>query len=499
MSAHGTLIYGGWLVRTWLDEAIANGAVYELNGRIVAVGSYREMTERFPKAKRVGDSSYIVIPGFVNAHSHGRGLTTFQMGHMDEPLETRLIDISIRTDRAEGRLTSTARSNLPTNPYLDTLYSCLKQIASGITTTLHSSAYVEGDVEAHAEATQQFVKAYRDSGIRCAYALGIRDRSTLAFADDRQFMLTLPRELRRSSELTDTADYITFQQYYELVHELSASYPDINFQLGPWNPAFCSDELLQAISEASRSRGWRIQTHLAETRYQAEFSRKKYGKSWARHLSDMGMLSPRFSGAHCVWFDGDDIALMKQYESQVVHNPGSNLRLLSGIAPIPRFLDADVHVAFGIDSLGMNDDEDIFQDLRLSRLIHGSPRIDAKFIPARIMLDMATKKGAVVAGLKDVGSLDEGNRADVVLLSRPEIEGVAADLPIADLILMRAKPSHIKTVIIGGKIIIGDGRWRDYAPLKILERLGRSKVSGRRRSKVRTLFKEALVNYLRNW
>jgi 5-methylthioadenosine/S-adenosylhomocysteine deaminase len=298
MAVNGTLIYGGWLVRKWLDQPIVDGAIYELNGRIAAVGTYRELVGRYPEAKRVGDSSYIVVPGFVNAHSHGRGLTTFQMGHMDQPLETRLVDISIRTDQDKRRLTPTTRSNLASDPYLDTLYSCVKQIASGITTTLHSSAYVEGTVESHAEATQRFVDGYRDSGIRCVYALGIRDLSTLAFAGDRKFIATLPPEARGSPELTERKGYMTFQQYYQLIQELSATYPDVSFQFGPWNPAFCSDELLQAISEASQSNGWRIQTHLAETRYQAEFCRRKYGKSWARHLSDIGMLSSRFSGAH---------------------------------------------------------------------------------------------------------------------------------------------------------------------------------------------------------
>jgi 5-methylthioadenosine/S-adenosylhomocysteine deaminase len=199
-----------------------------------------------------------------------------------------------------------------------------------------------------------------------------------------------------------------------------------------------------------------------------------------------------------VWFDDDDIDLMKQSGAQVVHNPASNLRLLSGIAPLRRFLDADVPVGFGIDSLGMNDDEDMFQDLRLSRLIHGSPRIDAKFIPASTMLDMATTKGAIVAGLKDIGSLDEGNRADIVLLSRPEIEGVRTDISIADLVLTRAKPAHIKTVIIGGRPIIEDASWRDHIPRKILEELGNSKAIGQRKPNVRDQLKEALLTYLRN-
>jgi 5-methylthioadenosine/S-adenosylhomocysteine deaminase len=272
----------------------------------------------------------------------------------------------------------------------------------------------------------------------------------------------------------------------------------VKFQLGPWNPAFCSDELLRAIAEASQSHGWRIQTHVAETRYQAEFARRKYGKSWTRYLLDIGMLTHRFSGAHCVWFDDDDIALMKQSGAQAVHNPGSNLRLQSGVAPVRGFLAAGIPVAFGIDSLGMNDDEDIFQDLRLARLLHGAPGIDGRLIPAAVLLGMATRTGATVTGFDGVGQLAEGGPADVVLMSRSEIEGFSTDHPIADLVLMRAKPAHIRTVIIGGRILIDDGRWREHAPLRVLEELARSRrLAGPTPSSAREQLKDALRGYLR--
>jgi cytosine/adenosine deaminase-related metal-dependent hydrolase len=498
MTTLGTLIHGGWLVRNWTSDAIPDGAVYELNGRIAAVGSYGDLAARYPKAKHVGDSSSIVAPGFVNAHSHGRGLTTLQMGIVDEPLEVRLIDISTRSDRLpSNRVAGGANSTPDPDPYLDTFYSCLKQIASGITTTLHSSTYVEGPVAPYCAATHRFVQAYRDSGIRCAYTLGIRDLSALPFAKDEEFIASLPPEARHSRELTETGNFMSFAEYHDLLKELAATYPDVRFQFGPWNPVFCSDGLLEAIAEASRSEGWRIQTHLVETQYQAASAYKRYGTSWARHLADIGMLSPRFSGAHCVWFDGDDIALAKQSQAQVVHNPGSNLRLSSGIAPVPQFLAADVPVAFGIDSLGMNDDEDMFQDLRLSRLIHGTPRIDSKLIPAKTMLDMATRRGADVTGFADIGCLDEGNWADVILLSKPEIEGAPSELSIADLVLTRGKPAHVKMVMIGGKIHIDHGQWLDQSPIDILRDLSGSKMLSGSTSKAGKQLKEALINFLR--
>ena len=289
---------------------------------------------------------------------------------------------------------------------------------------------------------------------------------------------------------------MTFPQYDRLIRQLSEAYPSISFQLGPWNPAFCSDELMQALSQASRVDGWRIQTHVSETRYQAQWALKRLGKSWARYMSDIGMLTERFSGAHCVWFDRNDIELMKHSGAQVVHNPGSNLRLQSGIAPVREFLDANVTVGFGIDSLGMNDDEDIFQDLRLARLIQGTSRIDSPMIGATTMLDMATRAGAIVAGIEGIGSLDEGNWADVVLLSRREIEGTPTAHAIAELVLMRAKPAHIKAVIIGGRIVCRDGQWNGHQPTEILEKIPPLMNAPLRQSDDRARLKKILTSYL---
>jgi 5-methylthioadenosine/S-adenosylhomocysteine deaminase len=499
MSMIGTLIYGGWLVKDWLQDAIPNGAIYQVNGRIVAVGTYTDLIQRYPDAAQVGDASYILVPGFVNAHSHGRGVTTLQMGIADEPLETRLVDIGLRSeDTPRDRAVADADSTASSDPYFDVLYSSLKQIASGITTTLHSSSYVEGSVEFYSASTHRLVQGYRDSGIRCAYALGVRDRSVLPFSDDVEFIASLPREARHSRELTEMGNYMSFSEYHGLLKDLASTYPDINFQFGPWNPTFCSDELLQAISDASRSHGLRIQTHLVETQYQAAAAQKRYGRSWAERLNEIGMLSSRFSGAHGVWLDEGDIDLVKQSQAQIVHNPGSNLRLLSGIAPVPRFLAAGIPVAFGIDSLGMNDDEDMFQDLRLSRLVHGAPRIDSKFIDASVMLDMATRQGALVTGFADVGRLDEGNWADVVLLSRPAIEAVPTGISVADLVLMRAKPSHIRTVMVGGRVHISDGQWVDHSPIELLRELGQSNRRSASSSKAGEQLKGALRDFLHN-
>ena len=478
MAEDGKLVHGGWLVCRWEGSegpsVIEGGAFYEEGGRIIKVGIYEELRKQYPRATSIGGSSYVVIPGFVNAHSHGRGFTTFQMGQPDEPLETRIAEMAFRSEWGGGDSEPGTKDNRGYDPYLDTLYACIKQIAAGITTTVHSHVYMDGPVGPYADLTRRMIAAYRDSGIRCAFALGIRDRYTYTFMDDQAFLSSLPPGVQDSPQLRLPDYKMGFSEFYELLQALSEEFPGVGFQFGPWNPVWCSDALMERLAEASRDDGWRVHTHLMETQYQSEYARRTYGKSWVAHLNEMGMLSERFSGAHGVWLDRSDMDMMKEAGAQVVYNPSSNMRLGSGLAPVREFLSVGVPVAFGLDSLGMNDDEDMFQDLRLGQTIQNGPGIDRGSIPACTLFEMATGDGATVAGIDGIGSIAEGNRADAVLLSLPQIEGGHADQPLPDLILRRAKAAHVKTVVIGGKVMIEDGRWIAFEPDKILGELSAS-------------------------
>jgi cytosine/adenosine deaminase-related metal-dependent hydrolase len=477
MASNGKLVHGGWLVESWDRTPIENGAFYEEEGRVVDVGAYDALLERHPEAERIGDPQRVVMPGFVNAHSHGRGLTTYQMGQPDEPLEMRIIEMATRPEWGAG---SADRKASGYDPYRDTLYACLKQIASGITSTLHSHIYFGGPVEPYGELTRAVLRAYRDSGLRCAFALGIRDRYSFTFIDDQAFVDLLPPGLRDASGIRPIRCDMTFADFHALLLALAAEFPAIKLQLGPWNPVWCSERLMEQLSELSAREGWRIHTHLSETRYQAGYARKAYGKSWVGRLNELGMLSERFSGAHAIWVDRSDIETLAQSGAQVVHNPSSNLRLCSGTAPLRDFLDAGIPVAFGLDSLGMNDDEDMFQDLRLGQVVQNRPGLASGSIAAQAMFSMATRAGAKVTGIGATGSLMRGDAADAVLVSLPGVSGGYADQPLAELMLRRAKAAHVTTVMIGGKIMLDEGRWVGLDPDALRAQLSASVTPGRR-------------------
>jgi cytosine/adenosine deaminase-related metal-dependent hydrolase len=502
MAVQGKLIHGGWLVRRWGEAPIREGAVYEEGGRVVAVDSHEALRKRYPAAQSVGGADLVVIPGFVNAHSHGRGFTTYQMGQPDEPLEMRIIEMATRPEWGGGSSGPPVKSTY--DPYRDTLYGCLKQIAAGVTSSLHSHIYVGGPIEPYARLTRDVLRGYRDSGMRCAFALGIRDRYSFTFMDDEAFIKLLPAELRAATGLKPIRCDMDFAQFHGLLRELAAEFPEVTFQLGPWNPIWCSDELMRQLAECSAKEGWRIHTHLSETRYQAGYARKAYGKSWTARLKDLGMLTGRFSGAHGIWVDEADLELIKASGAQIVHNPSSNLRLGSGMAPLRDYLKHGIPLAFGLDSLSMNDDEDMFQDLRLGQVVQNRPGLDSEPIPAATMFGMATHGGAAVTGIEGAGSLEVGKRADAALVSLAEFSGGHAAQPLADLMLRRAKAVHVKTVIIGGKAVVQDGRWNGQDPATLREQLSAAvgppaeRVGPRPVVQVKQVVRDVLRSYDRN-
>lgn len=466
--ANGTLIHGRWLVQDWsappATGVLEDGAAYVESGAIVEVGSYDALSCRYPSVVHVGDRDSVVIPGFVNAHSHGRGVSTFQKGMRDEHLELRVLDLMSRSKGA-ARI----------DPHLDILWSCVKQIASGVTTTVHSHSYYQGSIEDYARGARSLLGAYRESGMRCVVALGIRDRNRLAYPEDEFARELSCADCDAMSSLGKPA-YVPFDEYLALLLELDHQEPYVSFQFGPTNPVWCSERLLGNIADSSRTSGRRVHTHLAETRYQANLAQQVYGKSWGDSLADVGLLSDRLSCAHGVWLTGNDLARLAQARAQVVHNPASNLRLSSGIAPLRRFLEYGVPVAIGTDSLAMNDDDDIFQDIRLAALVQNVPGVDREPLHSMVLLGMATRGGAVVAGNPGLGMLAPGSPADIVLLSASKLSGLPGlePLPLADWLLARGKASFVHSVMIGGRMVLQEGRWKTLDPERIAAEIGRT-------------------------
>jgi 5-methylthioadenosine/S-adenosylhomocysteine deaminase len=174
------------------------------------------------------------------------------------------------------------------------------------------------------------------------------------------------------------------------------------------------------------------------------------------------------------------------------------------MAPLRDYLKHGIPLAFGLDSLSMNDDEDMFQDLRLGQVVQNRPGLDSEPIPAATMFGMATHGGAAVTGIEGAGSLEVGKRADAALVSLAEFSGGHAAQPLADLMLRRAKAVHVKTVIIGGKAVVQDGRWSGQEPAMLREQLSAAlgppaeRVGPRPVVQVKQVVRDVLRSYDRN-
>jgi cytosine/adenosine deaminase-related metal-dependent hydrolase len=197
--------------------------------------------------------------------------------------------------------------------------------------------------------------------------------------------------------------------------------------------------------------------HLVESFYQKEYGIRTWGKTPVAHLQDLGFLGPELSCAHAVWLTDEDIDLLGQNRVSVCHNASSNLRLKSGIAPVNAMLANGVNVAIGTDSMAINDDDDLFQEMRLASKLHRQPGIDAPAISSYQVLRMATSNAAVPTFFQEqIGALEKGQRADVVLVELAAIEEpyLDPDIHIADALLSRAKGQHVDTVIINGEVVL---------------------------------------------
>ncbi len=187
--------------------------------------------------------------------------------------------------------------------------------------------------------------------------------------------------------------------------------------LGPTIPLHCSDQFLIDCARLSKEHGVPMQTHLAESRAQAALGRTRYGKSLVGHLEQLGFLSERLSAAHAIWIDDDDIARLGQSGVRVAHNPSSNLRLGSGVAPVRNMLRNGVTVGVGTDASNTSDGQNMFEATRLASYLS---RIDGfasdEWLSAGEAFHLATEGSAKVLGFENIGRLAPGYEADIVFL-----------------------------------------------------------------------------------
>jgi 5-methylthioadenosine/S-adenosylhomocysteine deaminase len=407
------------------DRPVVIGDLAVQDGRIVALG---EVTDS--GRTELDAHGAVVLPGLVQAHVHL--CQTLFRGVSDDcdvvdwlfrwiwPLEQQHDAASMR---ASCRL------------------AVAELLLSGTTAALTMESVRHTDLA---------FEAARDLGLRATIGKALMDR----------------REVGTEMYGEDTASALAdLERLVRTWH--GAADGRLRVAVSPRGPRNATPELWRRAVAIAAEHGLTLHTHVDENREQAERVALSGEGRDVVALDSWGALGPSLVMAHCVWPDEQELALMQERKPHVCHCPSANLKLASGIAPIPEYRQRGINVALGCDGAACNNMLDAFQEIRLAALLH-KPRLGPQTLPAAEVLEMATMGGARALGLDDeIGSLEIGKRADLVVLAAPGLHNTpyrAAEASAPDAVERWASPvvysssgRDVRSVVVDGRLVVRDG------------------------------------------
>ena len=372
--------------------------------------------------KTIDGKNKMAIPGLVNTHTH-IPMTLFRGVADDLPLMEWLNDYIWKM---EAKLNEDI-------VYAGALLGCIEMIKSGTTTFNDMYFYLDG-----------IIKAVKETGIRSFLAYGMID----LFDEEKR-----EKELKTSEE--------TIKQIKKLNDQR------INPVLGPHAPYTCSKELLMETHNMAKEYDVPIHIHMNETLDEIKTIKEKTGMRPFEYLNSFGFFDDvQVISAHCVHLSEDELNIIKNKNIAVSHNPISNLKLASGIAPIPKLMENDILITLGTDGCGSNNNLNLFEEIKTASLIHKGISLNPTVVNANESFNFATKNGAHALGL-NAGKLVEGALADIVLvdLDRPYL------IPKENMHshLVYSFNGNVDIVIIDGNIVLNDGKMVNIDEKKVYE------------------------------
>jgi len=396
-----------------------------------------------PDGTQVIDAAQrLLLPGLVNAHMHAHG--PLGRGAGDRWNLELLLNAA---PAINGRRTVEHK-------YLSAALGAVEMITKGCTACYDLAVEFPAPTP---EGVAAVAQAYADVGIRAVVAPMIADRT---FYEAMPGLLeVVPAALRPQVDALRLAPgERTMAAVRTALGSWKAPRDRVRPALGPTIPLHCSDEFMTACRDLAKEFDVGLHMHLAESRVQAKVGQSRYGHSLTTHLAQVGLLGPRFTAAHSIWIDDDDIARLAGAGAAVAHNPGSNLRLGSGIARVRRMRERGLNVGVGTDGASSADNLNMFEATRLasfvSRVVDDDPE---RWITTREALTMATLGSARALGFDDVGALKPGYRADIVFLDARHVNY----LPINDAVnqIVHAEDATaVRSVMIDGRLVVDNGR-----------------------------------------
>lgn len=393
------------------NSQIKNGSVAIKKDKIVAVGNAEEFAA-WEVSKIIDASDCIIMPGLVNTHTHA-AMVAFRGLADDLPLMTWLNDYIFP---AESKLDEE-------KVYRATLHACSEMIMSG--TTCFCDMYLFEDAVA---------RAAKRAGMRAVVGEVLYDFPSPNYGPIEQGFA-----------------------YSEILIEKWKNDPLIKIALEPHSPYLCSPDLLKKAFLIAKAHDLRLVIHVSETESEVKNIKEKYGLTPIGHLADLGILAPNLLTCHCVVLTDEDILLLRQFDVKVAHNPESNMKLASGISPIPRLLKEGICVGLGTDGCASNNNLDLFQEMDTAAKLHKVNTFDPTVLDSTTALRMCTIEAARALGLEKItGSLEVGKKADIILLDTKKPHLTPMYNPASHLVYA-ARGSDVKTTIINGEVVMEDG------------------------------------------
>jgi 5-methylthioadenosine/S-adenosylhomocysteine deaminase len=324
------------------------------------------------------------------------------------------------------------------------------------------------------------LRAYADIGFRGAFGLVSRDQNRYVHEPDEQFLGRLPADLAnevRASGMGYANPVVDVFDAFEVLARRWQDYDDrLRVIVAPdWTPA-CSDDLYRRCRAAADEYATGITSHVLETRAEMLYNLNTHGVPAVVRLDRLGVLGPDFTAAHFVWATDEDIAVFADSGAVASNNPGSNLRLCTGICRTRDILDRGGRVGFGTDNISYSDSEDFFQELRLAGHLQRLPmQFDVGRLDSERLLRAAGENGARATGFEGrIGALAPNRFADLLVVRRNRIfspVGRYDRSPVLDVIIDRANASDLDTVLIHGQIVLDQGRMTTVDEDELLTRL----------------------------
>ncbi|AMD16576.1 N-ethylammeline chlorohydrolase [Methanobrevibacter sp. YE315] len=352
----------------------------------------------------------ILLPGFVNTHTH-LSMTLFRGLADDLSLDSWLND---HIWPMEANLNGDYC-------YIGALLGAVELIKSGTTTFSDMYFYME-DV----------ARAVDEAGIRAVLSYGMID-----FGD----------EVKRENEIRENLTL------FKNCNGMADGRIKVFF--GPHSPYTASEELLVKVRELADEYNMGIHIHVSETQKEINDKLEEMGLRPFEYLDKIGLLGPDVVAAHCVWLSDNEIEIIKRNNVKVSHNPCSNMKLASGIAPISKLIENDICVSIGTDGASSNNNLDLIEELKTASLLQKVSTLDPKVLNSDESIAMGTINGAEALGLEnEIGSIEVGKKADIILIDTNSANMVPDSSSLSSNIIYSANGSNVDTTICNGKILM---------------------------------------------